>query len=131
MKGSIANNSRKRVYIAFRDKNLYLWDILEAAESIFSMVQDKSIEDYLGERPLRSAVEREFEIMGEALNQVIKANPEIKEDITDFAKIIGFRNRLAHAYFAIDAEVIWGTIEVFLPRLVKEVKGLLEAENEN
>jgi uncharacterized protein with HEPN domain len=117
--------------MSLRDKQLYLWDILAAAESIFSMVQDKSIEDYLNTRPLRSAVEREFEIMGEALNQAAKASPEIKERITDFAKIVGFRNRLAHAYFAIDAEVIWGTIEVFLPRLVKEVKSLLEAEDEN
>jgi uncharacterized protein with HEPN domain len=109
-----------------RDKRAYLWDVLEAAKSISTMVATKTFADYLAERPLRSAIEREFEIIGEALNQAERHFPELRAEISDFAKIVGLRNRLIHAYFGIDHEIIWGTIELFLPQLVKDVKALLE-----
>ena len=111
-----------------RDKRAYLWDILDAANSISSLTADKTINNYLAERPLRSAVEREFEIIGEALNQLEKQLPEARTKITDFAKIVSFRNRLMHGYFAIDHEVVWGAVELFLPTLVKEVQELLERD---
>jgi uncharacterized protein with HEPN domain len=111
-----------------RDKRAYLWDILDASDSIMSVTANKTISDYLAERPLRSAVEREFEIIGEALNQLEKHVPEVRTKITDFAKIVSFRNRLIHGYFAIDHEVVWGATELFLPTLVEEVKGLLGAD---
>jgi uncharacterized protein with HEPN domain len=114
-----------------RDKRAYFWDILDAANSIISLTAHKTIADYLAERPLRSAVEREFEIIGEALNQLEKHLPEVRTKITDFTKIVSFRNRLIHGYFAIDHEVVWGAAELFLPTLVKEVKALLEAEVKN
>jgi uncharacterized protein with HEPN domain len=111
-----------------RDRRAYLWDILDAANSLVSLTADKTISDYLTERPLRSAVEREFEIIGEALNQLEKQLPDVRTKITDFAKIVGFRNRLIHGYFAIDHEIVWGAVELFLPTLVEEVKRLLEAD---
>lgn len=113
-----------------RNKRTYLWDIQDAARNIQTFVAGKIFEVYQTDLILRRAVEREFMIVGEALNQAQQRFPELKEEIADYAKIIGFRNRLIHAYFGIDDETVWGVIELALPSLITEVDALLEGSNE-
>lgn len=72
---------------------------------------------------LRRAVEREFEIIGEAMNQLIKLDPNIK--ISSTKQIISMRNRVIHGYDKIDDEIIWGTIIRHLPTLKSEIRALL------
>lgn len=104
----------------------YLYDIREACDLIVEFTMGKTFDDYTVDAMLRSAVERQFEIIGEALNQAIRRDPDLGKAITDIAKIIAFRNRLIHAYAAISDEVVWGVIETSLPTLQREVVDLLE-----
>lgn len=73
---------------------------------------------------LRRAVEREFEIIGEALNRIDKIDSEII--ITSKKQIISMRNRVIHGYDKIDNEIIWGTIVRHLPILKKEISNLMK-----
>lgn len=60
-----------------RDPRLYLWEAREAADNIASFLHNRTLDDYLGDLVLRSAVERQFEVVGEALNQLSKAEPTL------------------------------------------------------
>ena len=105
----------------------YLADIEAAAERIARFTQGKRFENYLADEMLRSAVERQFGIVGEALSRLSKDSPEIVAAIPDHAKIIGFRNILIHGYAAVDDRLVWGVIENHLDLLKKAVAGLLAA----
>ncbi|MGZ8181983.1 MAG: HepT-like ribonuclease domain-containing protein [Methylobacter sp.] len=74
-----------------RDPRAYLGDAREAAGAILEFVAGKTFEDYAGDRLLRSAVERQFEIIGEALNQLCKIEPQWADRIPDVPQIIAFR----------------------------------------
>ena len=77
---------------------------------------------------LRRAVEREIEIIGEAMNQVLKIDPDIR--ISSARKIISMRNRVIHGYDDVDDELVWGTIQRHLPILKNEVQELLKSSFE-
>jgi len=103
--------------------NKFLFDIKESIEAIESYLKNASFKVYQENKMLRRAVEREFEIIGEAMYRVSKLSPEIK--IKNKEAIIGMRNRIIHGYDIVDEEVIWSTIQDHLPTLKKEVKKIL------
>ena len=103
----------------------YLFDIQEACERLLTFTEGKSLNDYLGDPMLRSAVERQFEIIGEALKQLLQRCPELSTSIADHRRIVAFRNRLIHGYADIAHDVVWGILKASLPRLRREVNGLL------
>ncbi len=109
-----------------RDARAYLYDISVACTRIAEFTSGQSLADYSGNAMIRSAVERQFEIIGEALNQLEQADPVLAERITDASRIIAFRNRLIHWYATVSDEVVWGAIEVSVPILAREVAGLLQ-----
>jgi len=75
---------------------------------------------------LQSAVERQFEIMGEALNQLSKIDSTSILKINDYKKIISFRNVLINGYADIDNRLVWNIIESKLQPLIKEIESLLD-----
>ncbi len=75
---------------------------------------------------LRSAVERQFEIIGEALNQLLKIAPGTAGEISDYQHIIAFRNILIHGYAEIDNRLVWGVVESKVSILIDEVESLLK-----
>jgi uncharacterized protein with HEPN domain len=85
---------------------------------------------------LRSAVERQFEIAAEALNRLLKLSPELAKGITDYRRIIDFRNLLSHGYDLVDHAIVWGVVQTNVPVLIREADALLaslgtsEAETE-
>jgi len=87
----------------------------------------KSFENYLADEMLRSAVERQFGIIGEALAQLAKNDPQVAAAIPDHAKIIGFRNILIHGYATVDDRIVWGVIENHLAPLRTAVQALTAA----
>ncbi len=103
-----------------------LWDARHAAEKIARFVDGKTFADYLADDLLRSAVERQFTIMGEALAALRRADMETARTIPDLVRIIGFRNVLIHGYDAVDNWLVWATIETDLPVLRVTVEKLLE-----
>ena len=103
----------------------YLFDIKESVSSIESYLGDKrDFNDYLADKMLRRAVEREFEIIGEAMTRLDKISPEIS--ISSKKQIINMRNRVIHGYDKIDNEIVWGTIVRHLPILKKEIEALMK-----
>ena len=108
------------------DPRAYLWDAREAAAAILEFVAGKTIEDYASDRLLRSAVERQFEIIGEALSQLCKIEPRWADSIPDVPQIIAFRNVLIHGYASVNDLTVWRTIEESLPTLYEIVTSLLD-----
>lgn len=106
----------------------YLYDIQQAAEFIASFTAGKTFADYEADALLRSAVERQFEIIGEALARLARLDETLASRISEHRRIIAFRNILIHGYTDIDHRIVWDIIESKLPRLRHEVTALLERE---
>ena len=94
--------------------------------SISDPLSGKRFDDYLSDEMLRSAVERQFEILGEALAQLSKADPKLVARIPDAADAIGFRNVLIHGYAKVDSEIVWLAATQSLPKLRSALDALLE-----
>jgi len=105
----------------------YLFDISQACELLVQFSSGKTFEDYRQDALLRSAIERQFEIVGEALNQAIRLQPGLANQISHSNRIIAFRNRLIHAYASVANEVVWDVLNSYLPRLQEEVRKLLDS----
>jgi uncharacterized protein with HEPN domain len=103
----------------------YLFDIAEACSRIESFVAGKSFEDYAADALLRSGVERQFEIAGEALSRLLQIAPDLSSRVSDTRRIISFRNRLIHGYASVSDEIVWGVVEANLGKLKDEVELLL------
>lgn len=114
-----------------RDEVLaHLHDILSAARSIKGFISSHTLEDYTTDEMLRSAVERKFEIMGEALNRIKRDDPETLAMIRDHRDIVSFRNILVHGYDAIDDRIVWDLMGTDLDNLIEDVERLLQSKGE-
>ncbi len=102
-----------------------LQDVLEQAGEVLEFTKGMSCEAYLNDRKTQAAVERKFEIMGEALNRFHGADGELLEKIRDYRSIISFRNILAHGYDGIDNLVVWVVFENDLKNLIEDAYALL------
>src|SRR5690242_2247909 len=111
-----------------RDHRAYLWDASRAAESIADFTRGKSYEAFAQDLLLRSAVERQFEIIVEALSQLARSNPEIAAQVPDLRRIVAFRNILVHGYAAIDREMVWRVVQENLPQLTPVLSTLLGSD---
>jgi uncharacterized protein with HEPN domain len=106
-----------------------LLDVREAGESILQHTAGKSLAEYSADRFFRRAVEREFEIIGEALNRIDRLDPPTAARISQLRRIVDLdRNRIIHGYDTVDDAVVWGIVEKRLPLLIKDVVGLLGAD---
>ena len=103
----------------------HLHDILQAGRAIKEFISNKTFDDYISDNLLRSAVERKFEVMGEAINRIKRDDPELLAQIRYNRDIISFRNILVHGYDAIDDRVVWGVIKEDLDSLIEDVERLL------
>ena len=108
------------------DSPKYLEDIRDAAAFVLEETLEKQLQQYLENRLLRQAVERNFEIIGEALNRLRRADPETADRIGETPRIVAFRNILAHGYDTIDHEIVWHLIRQDLPELLQTVEDLLK-----
>ncbi len=103
-----------------------LVDILDACDAIESVLRGVELAAYQEERAIRSAVEREFILIGEALAVIRRMEPQYVAEISHVRMIIGFRNVLTHDYAAVDDETVFGVAKSDLPLLKEECSGLLE-----
>ena len=104
----------------------YLLDIAGACEKLTRFTQGKQYAEYLDDDFMQSAVERQFEVIGEATGQLLRAAPELADSISNSGDIIGFRNNLIHRYASVQHEVVWDILRHHLPVLQTEIQGLLE-----
>jgi uncharacterized protein with HEPN domain len=105
----------------------YLTDIQTAADRIARFAAGKSFDQYVADEMLRSAVERQFSVLGEALSRLARDFPGVAALIPDRARIIAFRNILVHGYASVDDRIVWGVIENHLNPLRAAVSKALAA----
>ncbi len=103
-----------------------LEDIRDAASFILEATEGRSREDYSRNRLMRQAIERNFEIIGEAMRRLTRESPETARQISEHERIIAFRNILIHGYDLVDDDLVWDTINEKVPALLAEVESLLE-----
>ena len=99
-----------------------LHDMLEAARGVRAIVAERSSTEFSADRNLRWSVERGCEIIGEALSQLRKSDPQTAESLTDWRRIIGFRNVLVHGYAILDSVRTWEIAAHDVPNLIAELE---------
>lgn len=110
-----------------REEKKLLLDIIESINSIDEHLEkERILENYLSNKTKRRAVQREIEIIGEAINKLLKLNPKIS--ISYARVIVDLRNRVIHAYDSVDDIIIWKIVLKDLPILHQEATKLI---NEN
>ena len=109
-----------------REVRKYLFDVAQACDFLVQFTKEKTFTDYASDPLLRSAVERQFEIIGEALKQALSLDTSLSSRVSGSSRIIAFRNRLIHGYASVSNEVVWGIVEANLPTLCREVEALLK-----
>lgn len=90
-----------------RDARAYLFDMIEACDAITSAICNLDLSGYQANRLVRSSVEREFIIIGEAVAAISRMAPEVFSDITHGRRIVDFRNQLTHEYPTVDDALVW------------------------
>ena len=106
----------------------YLYDIQRAADLLTEFTTGKTFADYERDAMLRAAVERQFEIIGEAMAQLARVDEKMVAGIDHYRRIIAFRNILIHRYADVDDRLVWNVVETNLPTLVRDIKALLNEE---
>lgn len=108
----------------------WLYDIKFAISEIESYFEgkEKNFFEYKKNTMLKRAVERDLEIIGEAINRILKKDSTFENKISDTKAIIGLRNQVIHAYDSISDENIWSIIINHLPKLKTELLKLLREE---
>ena len=105
-------------------------DMRQGAALIIEFTTGKSFDDYAKDKLLKSGVQRQFEIIGEALNRLSKGDPATAARITERRQIISFRNVLIHGYDIVDDLVVWDVVCKKLPILLDEVRAILAERTE-
>jgi uncharacterized protein with HEPN domain len=105
-----------------------LFDMVQASGLIVDFTAGKDFAAYRNDIYCKSAVERQFQIIGEALNRLAKRHPEVADRIPSCRTIINFRNILVHGYDRIEDDVVWGIISAHLPALRSAVVQMLQEE---
>ena len=102
--------------------NTWLYDILNAINEIDSFIgNDVSLEIFQGDIRTKRAIERNIEIIGEAMNRILKKD----SDISNARQIVDVRNRIIHGYDTVSDNILWAIVTQYLPILQKEVSSLL------
>lgn len=108
----------------------WLYDVKLAINEINSYFKENiSFEEYASNIMLKRAVERDFEIIGEAINRILKRDSNFEEKISQARNIIGLRNLVIHAYDNISDENVWSILIEHLPKLEKEINHLINENN--
>ena len=107
----------------------WLFDILQSIQEVESYYenQPKKFEEYVSDTKTKRAIERNLEIIGEAVNRIIKKDSHFQ--IQHSSKIVGARNRIIHGYDKISDDLIWSIVINHLPKLKEEVEVLLDEQS--
>lgn len=111
-----------------RESRKYLHDIRLAAARIAKFTKGCDYQRFAVDELLRSGVERQFEIIGEALAHLARLDQSLAHRIREYSRIIAFRNILIHGYAEVDHRIVWDIVESKLPTLRRDVAALLGQE---
>lgn len=108
------------------DPRVWLWHIQKASNAIARFTHNLDQDAYRADERTRAAVERKFEIIGEALNLLSRNSPDMAQRIPDLPHIVAFRNLLIHGYAIVDDTIVWQNIQQKLPQLAAKVDQILD-----
>lgn len=103
----------------------FLQDMLDCAQRIAHYALGKSKAGFTSDRSLRDAVQWNFIVIGEALSQLRHVDPDVAEKITEWHRIIAFRNQLIHGYGIIRDPITWSIVQEKVPVLIDESRSML------
>jgi uncharacterized protein with HEPN domain len=103
----------------------HLFDILQAANDIREFTSGLTYAGYIADAKTQAAVERKFEIIGEALNRIKRIDKPLVTTIPDHDRIITFRNIISHGYDIVNSAIVWDVVQNHLPSLERVVQDLL------
>ena len=109
-----------------RDPRAFLWDVRESALAIQSFTRGMDAAAYAGNAMAQAAVERKFEVIGEALNQLSKLDAALAARIPDLPQIVAFRNQLIHGYATVNVSTVWNIAQNAVPVLIGAMRTLLD-----
>ena len=109
-----------------RDARAYLADIIESCDAITVAAGRLDLAEYEGNRLIRSSIEREFLIVGEAAAALARIAPRAFDAITRARRIVDFRNQRTHEYPTVDNALVWAIVEHDVPVLRREHAGLIQ-----
>jgi uncharacterized protein with HEPN domain len=113
------------------DTRAYLADIIECREAITDAIAGLELTTYQGNRLFRSAVEREFIIIGEAMSALSRRAPNIFGTISRARRIVDFRNQLTHEYPTVDDAIVWAIADRDIPILRRECRAIMTGFESN
>ena len=103
----------------------YLYDIWRAVKLLTDFTANKAFADYERDAMLRAAVERQFEVIGEATAQLARCDKALVAHIGEYRRIVAFRNILIHGYANVDDRLVWDVVETKLSILRRDIEQLL------
>lgn len=102
-----------------------LVDALAACRAIAQFTVGTTFDQYSASALLRSAVERQFEIVGEALSRAAAADSSLTARLPELPRVVGLRNRIIHGYDSVDDEIIWDVVQTYVAPLGERLAELL------
>jgi len=108
-----------------RDVRAWLADAAQACDVIQTCTADRTLDQYERDIVIRSAVERQFEIIGEAMRRILAAEPGLELRLPEAREVIDFRNFLAHGYHLVRHDEVWKIVKRDVPALKRKVDELL------
>lgn len=103
----------------------HLWDAAEATKLVHEFASGRTEAEFNSDLLVRSAIERQLEILGEALNRLRREDASTADRVPDLDKIIGMRNVIAHEYGDIDYEIVWRAATTAIPALIPVLSELV------
>ena len=108
-----------------RDTNAYLYDIIQSCQNIRKFTANIDFQTYATYLLIKSAVERQFITIGEALNRINRLDPVMYNQIPHAERVIGFRNIIVHGYDIVSDQLVWQIVQAHLSELVEICNQLL------
>lgn len=108
------------------DAGAHLWDATEAARLVHEFARGKTEAEFGSDLVIRSAIERQLEILAKSLNRLRRVDAETGARVPGLDKIVGMRNILAHEYGDIDYEIVWRAATTSVPALIPVLSELVD-----
>ena len=113
-----------------RDPNKFMFDMLDSCRFLLELTKNEDVGTYKNERVFRGSVERELQIIGEAMLQLKTLRPQVAAGFTEHDRIIGFRHVLVHGYHDLDPDIVWLVVKEKLPILRDELEAVLPPDTQ-
>jgi uncharacterized protein with HEPN domain len=112
----------------YHDVTKSVMDAVGACQAIQEFTKGHTLETYQADYMRRCAVERQFEILGEAFCRIDDADPLFRDNLPEMGDVIGMRNRIIHGYDFVDDVIIWDAVKENIPNLMSKLEAWLAGD---